>query len=606
MRLTLVHKGLICVGVVLLSELALLAVLYVLHLDTQRELATVNRNRLLCSLANGLIVDMCQTSGILVHRDLITDKDQAYFDQINQRINTLQSYIGRDTKQWYTVEKTRKGIVALRALLTKAKEENLTELQEIQIGSEVDKVLVFRRRCIVSILSPEFLALADQLQQTSEDDPKRLTNRRDLVKLTLLVGLLFEITLFTGIFVLCRRFVNSRLSAISKNMSRAHQGLSLYPAMSGNDEFAVLDHSLHAMNDTLQESMRKERAIVENTIDVICAIDSDLCFSEIGASSETLLGYFPDEMTERPVVSFLPQEQHSRVEQVLKSLFGSENRSTDKIELQMLSRAQELIWCRWSLQYLPQKEHIYCVIYDITRQKEAEQIQTALVSMVSHDLRSPLGAIQNTFEIIEAGLVVEALPDYGYELVDSAKSSAQTMLLLVHDLLDLEKVRAGMASLNFAETNLTRIFETTRNSVSLLAMQGQIRLQMNPIDLAVRVDEKLLTRVLTNLVANAIKFSPRDSTVNVSVRKLKNSFEVRVKDRGPGIAPDALPYVFNRFFQINLQSSAKRGGSGLGLAICKTFVELHGGTIGVDSTPHEGSTFYFSVPKVCGQTGVSR
>ena len=599
MRLTLVHKGLLAVGVVLLSELALLAVLYFLHLETEKELVTVNCNRLLCSLANGLIVDMCQTSGILVHRDLISDKDQTYFDQLNQRITTLQSYIDRGSRQWYTIEKTRKGIVALRALLTKAKEEHLTELQEIQIGSEVNKVLVFRRRCIVSILSPEFLALADQLQQDTEEDPKRLNARRDLVKLALLVGLFIEITLFTGILILCRRFINSRMSSISKNISRANLGLPLYPVLEGDDEFAVLDHSLHTMNDTLQESMRKERAIVENTLDIICVIDSALCFIEISSACEPLLGYFPDEMIETPVVNYIVDSDQTRVEQALRALIGSNSRRTISVELQMQSRLQRPTWCRWSIKYLPEKNHLYCVIYDISKQKEAEQIQTALVSMVSHDLRSPLGAIQNTFEIIEAGLVVKDLPDYSCELVADAKSSAQTMLSLVHDLLDLEKVKSGMARLNLAETNLSKIFDTTRSSVALLAAQRAIRLQMPVVDLAVQVDERLVTRVLTNLVANAIKFSPTDSTVNISVRKLKNTFEVKVRDRGPGIAPDALPSVFNRFYQFTAAGSSNVRGSGLGLAICKTFVELHGGTIGVDSIPGEGSTFYFCLPKNC-------
>lgn len=116
-------------------------------------------------------------------------------------------------------------------------------------------------------------------------------------------------------------------------------------------------------------------------------------------------------------------------------------------------------------------------------------------------------------------------------------------------------------------------------------------------DLTFHVDEDKISRVVTNLVSNAIKFSPRDSSIKLTAESENGSVVIRIKDEGRGIPEDKIANIFDRFQQVSVQDHTKSGGSGLGLAICKAIVELHGGEISVESEEGKGSTFKFSIPK---------
>jgi signal transduction histidine kinase len=189
------------------------------------------------------------------------------------------------------------------------------------------------------------------------------------------------------------------------------------------------------------------------------------------------------------------------------------------------------------------------------------------------------------------------LPDKAMKALERVQANGKHLLGLINDVLDLSKIEAGQLTLALEDYALAQIVQTVRSTAESLAKAKGIVLTANvqdgiPIG---RGDERRLTQVLLNLVGNAIKFTDHGS-VEITARMVDFSFEIAVKDTGPGIAPEDQRKVFEEFQQVDNSSTRQKGGSGLGLAISKRIVEMHGGTIDVQSVLGEGSTFRIMVP----------
>ena len=234
------------------------------------------------------------------------------------------------------------------------------------------------------------------------------------------------------------------------------------------------------------------------------------------------------------------------------------------------------------------------VFRDITRRKETEQRLREFYAILSHELRSPLTSIRGSLSLIQGGRVGE-VPHRLAELVSIAQSEVDRLLRLINDLLDLKKVEAGQLSLNLQMVQPQTIVSNALNALHGMAAEAYV----NPIQhvntsLPIRCDEDRITQVLTNLISNAIKFSPPNSNVDIFVEQEGQKVRFSVKDSGPGIPADQRHKLFQKFQQIEgIRSGYK--GTGLGLAIARSLIEGHGGTIGFDSEEDVGSTFWFCV-----------
>jgi signal transduction histidine kinase len=172
-----------------------------------------------------------------------------------------------------------------------------------------------------------------------------------------------------------------------------------------------------------------------------------------------------------------------------------------------------------------------------------------------------------------------------------------TMLNIINNLLDAEKAAAGRLELELEEVPLAHVLEQSLNMLRPQAEYKNVRLVADETDLYLSIDEEKITRVLVNLIGNALKFTPDNSVVSVVVKDHGADVEVGIKDQGPGIPEDYKAKLFDRFQQIDLPSHKLGAGTGLGLVICKDIVRLHGGIIGVTSDEGQGTTFWFRLPK---------
>jgi len=221
-------------------------------------------------------------------------------------------------------------------------------------------------------------------------------------------------------------------------------------------------------------------------------------------------------------------------------------------------------------------------------------MKSDFVATVSHDLRSPLAIISGYAALLEE---VGELDETQQEFVEGIKLSVARMITLINNLLDLGKIEAGVG-MEMKPCQLVTVINKAVESLREQARAKEMVLQFDlPPELPlVQGNQVRLDQVVSNLVGNAIKFTPEGGMVTVSAREEKSEIAVEVKDTGIGIAPEDQVHLFEKFYRVSSEETSDIKGTGLGLAIVKSIVEGHGGRVWVESEPSQGSTFGFTLP----------
>jgi signal transduction histidine kinase len=229
---------------------------------------------------------------------------------------------------------------------------------------------------------------------------------------------------------------------------------------------------------------------------------------------------------------------------------------------------------------------------------EASQHKSQFLANMSHELRTPLNAILGYTELIIDGIYGET-PEKAQAVLKRVESNGRHLLGLINDVLDLSKIEAGQLKLSLADYSLKDVIYNVVSAVEPLATKKKLNFKVDvALDMpAGHGDEQKLTQVLLNLTGNAIKFTDAGE-VAINVAASNGSFSVAIKDTGPGISVADQAKLFQQFQQADNSITKSKGGTGLGLAISKKIIELHGGSISVQSSVGHGSTFEFTLPIV--------
>jgi signal transduction histidine kinase len=224
-----------------------------------------------------------------------------------------------------------------------------------------------------------------------------------------------------------------------------------------------------------------------------------------------------------------------------------------------------------------------------------EQAREEIIGMVSHDIRTPLNTIRCSGELLEMNNE-ESMDDRSKQLVKTIASNCDRILRISQDLLDMQKLEAGMLTISKEPTDLQQCFVQAIEATAGLRESRSIKIETNFVPVQASVDGGRIEQVLTNLISNAIKHSPKGGVVKLTLRKSGSgdSAYLAVSDCGKGIPDSLKAAVFDRFRQVD-NDDAKRG-TGLGLAICKALVELHGGRLGIEDEKPTGSKFWIRLP----------
>ena len=248
--------------------------------------------------------------------------------------------------------------------------------------------------------------------------------------------------------------------------------------------------------------------------------------------------------------------------------------------------------------------------------EKLERLKSEFISIVSHELRTPLTSIKNSLDILMSGRCGEITPSAD-KFLSMAMRNVQRLSGIINDLLDLSKIEAGKMDFNFVPLNINTVIDYVKSALSEVAKSKGLNLITEETDNLpeITADSQRLEQVLTNLVSNAIKFTPENKTIKISSSivnskdiKINEYFkdsikltdgdyvEVCVEDEGIGIAEKDLLHAFDKFAQIENSLSRKAGGTGLGLPIAKQLLEAHNGAIWCDSELNKGSKFCFVIP----------
>ena len=245
---------------------------------------------------------------------------------------------------------------------------------------------------------------------------------------------------------------------------------------------------------------------------------------------------------------------------------------------------------------LPTGRHVVAVVRDITERRRVEQMKAEFVSTVSHELRTPLTSIAGSLGLL-AGGAAGPLPEKAARLIGIAQANSQRLVRLINDILDVEKLESGKLDLDLKPLDLRQIAERSIEGARGFAQELGVELRLvDGQEAPVRGDADRLIQVVTNLLSNAAKFSPRGGEVTVTIHPEARIARLSVADQGPGVPEAFRSRIFTKFAQADSSDTRAKGGTGLGLAIAREIAERHGGRLWFESTEGEGATFHLDLP----------
>ena len=236
------------------------------------------------------------------------------------------------------------------------------------------------------------------------------------------------------------------------------------------------------------------------------------------------------------------------------------------------------------------------------KEKEEEAKKTDIakdefLAMITHELKTPLVPIQGYSDIL-LGEHLGKLNDKQKERIQIIKSSSESLLAIISDLLDAQKLELGQLSMKISNTNIKETIDKAIESFKPEAEEKNIEINSSVADFTIKHDQERIGQVMTNLIKNSlVATEPNTGKIEISMEDLPSEIKISIKDNGIGIPKDKQKELFKKFYQVDATLTRERGGSGLGLAICKGIIESHKGDISMESVPNQGSTFSFTIPK---------
>ncbi len=336
--------------------------------------------------------------------------------------------------------------------------------------------------------------------------------------------------------------------------------------------------------------------IVSSSNDAIIGQTSKGVITTWNRGAEKLFGYTVNQAIGRDIVMLIPEDQLNEMENLTVSGQSTENFETVLVGKDRKRKDVSIA----SSPIVDADSNVLgssIIARDITERKEAERRVSEFYSTVSHELRTPLTSIRGALGLIGGG-VIKLGTDESMELIEIAMESSDRLIRLINDILDLKKIEVGKFELAIETLNSKELANQVLAASAGIAEQEKIKLNFVQQEGGERFygDRDRCIQVLTNLVSNAIKFSSAGSDVTVSVGDgAPGMVRFSISDTGPGIPPEKIPMLFDKFKQLDSSDTRVRGGTGLGLAISKALVEEHGGTIGLHSAVGIGTTFWFEL-----------
>jgi PAS domain S-box-containing protein len=399
------------------------------------------------------------------------------------------------------------------------------------------------------------------------------------------------------------------LSGAVRRFGEGHGDARVRPR--GDDEIAALGREFDTMADRLEEyrksslgdlmrAQQSAQAAIESLHHPVLILDAAGVVLSLNRTAESLLALRRGEGVGRPITALAVEPSlRERLEAARAHVVsgGGPYVPHRLDEAVLIPRADG------PRRFLPQAAALYSaegeaigvtiVLQDVTRLHRFDQLRNDLVATVAHEFRTPLTSLQMAVHMCADG-AAGPLTEEQAALMAGARKDCERLLDIVEEILDLSRIQAGNVEIHARLVEADRLLETAASAAEASSRAAGIDLVVHRAgQLPVLADPERIDIVLANVLGNALRHTPRSGRVVARVRREGRLARFEVQDSGPGIPPQYIERIFERFFQV---PGARGGGIGLGLYIAREIVEAHGGAIGVDTEPGRGSTFWFTLP----------
>jgi len=538
----------------------------------------------------------CQTNYYVSKRPAYMRRYEEIAAQVPTELNALKSDLASDPQAAQAFEPVDRSVKMmldwsnqLHAHMTSG--DTVVSFADLM---KMKKILVQTRERFTTFIGYE--------RSIADERPVLQSRVQNYIWFALADGLLINIL----VAVLLARFlyrVNAkRLNALLGHIQNFADNQPIGDPIAGSDEIAKLDVVFNDMARSLAQAAENERKINRRVHLIIENMPVGLVITDTAGMIE---------LVNSAALETFRCSQDKIVRHELKSLFAADDPEGVPLIETLKEKAVgrtimknairiggEPFDAELSVTQLETSEgpRLLVIILDVTQRRQLEKLKQEFVAMVSHDLKTPLTSIKGSLMLLSSG-ACGAVSEGAGEIITIAEQEVERLTRLVKDLLDLAKIEAGRMQLFYADVAVDTIIKRSLASVGQFAERHKVKLESEATRVHIEADCDRLVQVLVNLLTNAIKFSPKESTVSIQCGNVDADWlTISVVDRGRGVPASKLQLIFEPYRQVEDSDERDKEGTGLGLPICKNIVEQHGGTLGVISEEGKGSTFWFKIP----------
>ena len=422
-----------------------------------------------------------------------------------------------------------------------------------------------------------------------------LVTTRHTILVSLVLGLLLAFVLGSSLTGSLMRPIKRFIYA-SRKFSKGEFDHRIY--LSSRDELGELGETLNSMAQSIEEKVREVeiqnqqlRTIFQSMVEGIIVLDNNAAIVSVNPSTERMFSISQSQAQKKAFLAIIPNNDMADIiAQVLKTGV-------------VATRELALVWpVHKTLQInaspiMAGAAVTGCLIvaHDVTEIRKLEIMRTDFVANASHELKTPLTSIKGFVETLLEGALDDK--EHAAHFLKIIQEHADRLNNLINDLLDLSYLESKEVAIHKTSVKIKTLVDNVLSGFTVPLKKKSIEVK-NEIssDVSALIDKAKIEQVFVNLIDNAVKFNKEKGQLIVSAQRADGKITLWVKDSGSGIPAKDLPRIFERFYRVDKARSREMGGTGLGLAIVKHIIELHGGSIGVESTEGLGSQFWFTLP----------
>ena len=406
----------------------------------------------------------------------------------------------------------------------------------------------------------------------------------------------------------------TKLKNITSQISKGNYTIT-FPAINSNDEIGELGHAFKLMHENiktyqsnleqtlnvLENEEKRLRAILDTAPDAIITLNKLGIIQSFNHGAENIFEYGSNEIIGESIKTLMPEDianshdhymsefkdtDHSVIIGKTRELYGKKKNGNEfPIDITINAKVidNELLFTG--------------IVRDITERKKIDRLKSEFVATVSHELRTPLTAIKGSLDLVTKGFNLK-LPEQASTMLDIANRNVERLLTLINDILDVSKLESGEINFVMEQIEIKPFIENITEMNQEYAKKYNTTFKYINCDDEVNInaDRDRLEQVMSNLLSNAAKYSPKNVPVEISTSTNDGILRVSVKDHGPGIPEDFQNTLFEKFTQADSGDTRQVGGTGLGLSISKMIIEKLGGKLGFETIINKETTFYFELP----------